>query len=598
MKIIGTVRTFAGLACATSLLAGLTGVVASAAPAAAAFEPKLSYFKCPPKSLPAGVQCARLTVPLDWQNPNDGRTTTIDVRVMRSKEGKGGLTFNPGGPGGSGIESFPAIYSLLPADVASAFDFVGWDPRGVGDSGPKITGPARPFAGLILAPGESGEAEIAGTKPGSPAAKAGLVKGDIITKVSDRAINNVADVLAELSESVPGDSLVVEFRRGGASREVTMIVGSQASGCQYPDLYPPSTGPVDWREFWQKWADENGAANAACLAANSDSAPYVGTWQVIRDLNALRVALGYSAWNYWGMSYGTRIGYAYARTFPSKLRALIMDGSMPAGETMYGLGTSFPSNLWISTQLFPALAAPETARKITVIEDYLDATVLALPDGTEFTRWDWAEQFRLLLTAQSQYPAARALINNLYGGITAKTPGARAKQLAVVATIAEGVRSVIKDSAKGVPVQTLVNCSDLHDRPTVAELATASEPIARNFGTTSPTFISNSAACFGLAPKDLSPAVSSAPGMTNLKTPPLFVLSSGDAATPWVWGRSLANTFVGSRTITYDSTQHVAYLFTPSDCVNAPVTEYLLTLKLGPRNLGCAYSPEKPAPQR
>ena len=84
MKIRVTVRTLAGLACATSLLAGLTGVVASAAPAAAAFEPKLSYFKCPPKSLPAGVQCARLTVPLDWQNPNDGRTTTIAVRVMRS----------------------------------------------------------------------------------------------------------------------------------------------------------------------------------------------------------------------------------------------------------------------------------------------------------------------------------------------------------------------------------------------------------------------------------------------------------------------------------------------------------------------------------
>jgi pimeloyl-ACP methyl ester carboxylesterase len=579
--------------------AGLTLTpVASAAQAAAAFEPKLSYFKCPPKSLPAGVQCARLTVPLDWQNPNDGRTTTIDVRVMRSKEGKGGLTFNPGGPGGSGIEAFPAVYSALPDDVASTFDFVGWDPRGVGGSGPKITGPAQPFVGLDLESVKSGGAEVAGTKPGSPAAKAGLVKGDFIIKVSDRAISNAADVVAEVRESVPGDSLVVEFRRGGASREVTIIVGSQEASCEYPDPVPPSTGPVDWREFWQKVADEYGAANAACLAANPDSAPYVGTWQVIRDLNALRAALGYSAWNYWGMSYGTRIGYAYARTFPSKLRALIMDGSMPAGETMYGLGTSFPSNMWISTQLFPALAAPETARKITVIEDYLDATVVALPDGTEFTRWDWATQFGQLLTAQSQYPTARALVNNLYGGITAKTPGARAKQLAVVASIAERVRAVMEGSEKGVQVQVLVNCSDVHDRPTVAELAAASEPIARNFGTTSPIFMGNSAICFGLDPKDLSPAVSSASGMINLKTPPLFVLSSGDAATPWVWGRSLANTFVGSRTITYNSTQHVSYLFTPSDCVNAPVTEYLLTLKRIPRNIECAYSPDKPAPQR
>lgn len=100
MKLTGTARSLAGVVCATALVAGLSGAMAPVAPAAAAFEPKLSYYKCPPKTLPAGVQCAKLTVPLDWQNPNDGRTTTIDVRVKRSKEGKGGLTFNPGGPGG------------------------------------------------------------------------------------------------------------------------------------------------------------------------------------------------------------------------------------------------------------------------------------------------------------------------------------------------------------------------------------------------------------------------------------------------------------------------------------------------------------------
>ena len=66
MKLQDTTRRLFADVCATALLAGV-----------------------------AGVQCAKLTVPLDWQNPNDGRTTTIAVRVMRSKEGKGGLTFNP-----------------------------------------------------------------------------------------------------------------------------------------------------------------------------------------------------------------------------------------------------------------------------------------------------------------------------------------------------------------------------------------------------------------------------------------------------------------------------------------------------------------------
>ena len=606
MRSTLTARRIAGVVCTIALLAGVAGVVAPAAPAVAplaeAFEPTLSYFKCPPKSLPVGVQCAKLTVPLDWQNPSDGRTTTIDVRVKRSKEGKGGLTFNPGGPGGSGVEAFPGVYSLLPDDVVAKFDFVGWDPRGVGGSGLKLAGPAQPFVGLGLVPGGSGGAEISGTKPGSPAAKAGLVKGDIITKVSDRVMSNGADVVAEVRESVPGDSLVVEFLRGGASREVTVIVGSVDSGCQYGTVapaYPPATGPVDWQVYWQQAADQIAAINTACLAANPDSAPYLGTWQVIRDLDALRAALGYSTWNYWGMSYGTRIGHAYARTFPNRLRAVVMDGSLPSAETTYGLATSFPANAWVSLQLFPALAAPAAARKMTVIEEYLNGTVVALPDGTELTRWDWAEQFRSLLGSQSQYPTAVAFVNNLYAGITAATPAERAKGLEVAAMISESQRALLEEQAlEMAAVFVFVNCSDLHDRVTPSELAAASESIERNYGTARPYSMGLNAACFGLPPEDLSPAIPSGSSMIALKTPPVFVLSSGDTATPWVWGRNLANTFVGSSTITYESTQHVDYLFTPSECVNAAVTDYLITLKAPPRHRQCTYSPGGPVALR
>ncbi len=606
MRSTLTARRIVGVVCTIALLAGVAGVVAPAAPAvspvAEAFEPTLSYYKCPPKSLPVGVKCAKLTVPLDWQNPSDGRTTTIDVRVKRSKEGKGGLTFNPGGPGGSGVEAFPGVYSLLPDEVVSKFDFVGWDPRGVGGSGPKLTGPAEPFVGLGLVPGGTGGAEIGETKPGSPAAKAGLVKGDIITKVSDRVISNTADVVAEVSESVPGDSLVVEFRRGGASSEVTVIVGSKESGCQYGTVapaYPPATGPVDWKVYWQQAADQIAAVNTACLAASPDSAPYLGTWQVVRDLDALRAALGYSTWNYWGMSYGTRIGHAYARTFPNRLRAMVMDGSLPAAETTYGLATSFPANAWVSLQLFPALAAPAAARKMTVIEEYLNGTVVALPDGTELNRWDWAEQFRTLLGSQSQYPTAVAFVNNLYAGITAATPAERAKGLEVVASISEAQRALLEEQAeKTNAIFVFVECSDLHDRVTPSELAAASESIERNYGTARPYSMGLSAACFGLPPGDLSPAIPSGSSMIALKTPPVFVLSSGDTATPWIWGRNLANTFVGSSTITYESTQHVDYLFTPSECVNAAVTDYLITLKLPPRHRQCTYSPGGPVALR
>jgi len=512
MNIIRRAQSITGAFCATVLLASGAGAIApgSAAriPAADTFTPTLSYYTCPPKSKPAGVRCAWLTVPLDWHTPNDGRTTRIDVRVMRAPGGNGGLTFNPGGPGGSGIEAFPAFYSLLPDAVASQMDFVAWDPRGVGASGPKV------------------------------------------------------------------------------------------AGCSYPEPLPPATGPVDWNAFWQETAKTYAASSSACVAANPESAPYVGTWQVIRDLDALRAALGYSVWNYWGMSYGTRIGYAYASTFPKRLRALIMDGSVMADETVYRFGTSFPANYWISRQLYPSLAAPSAPRKIRVIEAYLNDTVLTLPDGKEFTRWDFAEQFRFLLSSQSQYPTARALVNFLYRGITASAPADRERALEVVAEIFTFLRTITEQSKKGAAIQVLVNCSDFHDRPTVEQLAAASDPVSRNYGVTAPAFMGNSASCFGLVPESLSPAVPRAPGAIALKTPPVFVLSSGDAATPWVWGRSLANEFIGSSTITYDGTQHVAYLFVPSDCVNDPVTRYLMTLERPAKNVNCAYSPGSSAPRR
>jgi pimeloyl-ACP methyl ester carboxylesterase len=501
----GTTRRLPAVLTATLLTMGILGAVTSAASAAvpmtAVFKPSLTYYKCPPKTLPVGVQCARLSVPLDWKTPTDGRTTTIEVRVMRSKEGGGGLTFNPGF-GASGIKGFPVFHSKLPDEVLSRFDFVGWDPRGVGGSGLKL------------------------------------------------------------------------------------------EGCSLPTVHPAETGPVDWQQFWQDTYAQYAAANAACVAANPDAAPYLGTWQVIRDLDALRAVLGYTQWNYWGMSYGTRIGNAYARTFPNRLRALVMDGSVMANETIYRAGTSFPASFAVTAEMFPALAAPDAVRKLRVIQTYLDSAVLALPDGTRLTRWEWVDHYRTLLGSQREYPGIILYIDSLYTGIAGKTPADRRKALKVVATISGKMRAFTTNlRMERGPLFAVVNCSDLHDRPTAEQLVSASQTVELNYGVTQPFLMGNSALCSGLDPAGLSPAVPSSSGMVVLEKPPVFVLSRGDNATPWVWGRSLANMFTGSSTISYDGTQHVAYLQTPSDCVNEAVTTYLLTLERPARDLGCAYVP-------
>lgn len=89
----------------------------------------------------APIQCGWVTVPVDYARP-DGPTIKLAVDRARStggkKERQGSLIYNPGGPGGSGMR-FPARVTdenPLWTKTARAYDFVGFDPRGVGHSAP------------------------------------------------------------------------------------------------------------------------------------------------------------------------------------------------------------------------------------------------------------------------------------------------------------------------------------------------------------------------------------------------------------------------------------------------------------------------------
>ncbi len=91
---------------------------------------------CVERSL-KGLQCATLTVPKDYANPSAGTFAIAMVRSKatgRSDQRRGTLFFNPGGPGVSGVSTAPDVVSALPSDLRRRFDFVTWDPRGVGRS--------------------------------------------------------------------------------------------------------------------------------------------------------------------------------------------------------------------------------------------------------------------------------------------------------------------------------------------------------------------------------------------------------------------------------------------------------------------------------
>ncbi len=86
------------------------------------------------------LDCAHLTVPLDYAKPSG---ETVRVGLLRHKAAKqriGSLVVNPGGPGGSGTATAASLAKTpAAAPLLDRFDLVGFDPRGVGTSEPRIT---------------------------------------------------------------------------------------------------------------------------------------------------------------------------------------------------------------------------------------------------------------------------------------------------------------------------------------------------------------------------------------------------------------------------------------------------------------------------
>lgn len=105
-----------------------------------------------------GFECATFTRPLDRSTP-DGEQVHLAVvkfpATGTASQHLGTLFLNPGGPGQSGVGLSKIVY-LLPESVRASFDFVTYDPRGIGASTPALGGrgctipkPTRPATGKV-----------------------------------------------------------------------------------------------------------------------------------------------------------------------------------------------------------------------------------------------------------------------------------------------------------------------------------------------------------------------------------------------------------------------------------------------------------------
>ncbi|CAM5621434.1 Tripeptidyl aminopeptidase OS=Streptomyces griseorubiginosus OX=67304 GN=tap_8 PE=3 SV=1 [Streptomyces griseorubiginosus] len=110
--------------------------------AARAAKAGIDWADCPADwGIAKPVQCGWVSVPLDYAKPNGKQIKLAVDRIGNTgtpAERQGALVYNPGGPGGSGMRFPLRVVNKNPiwANVSKAYDFVGFDPRGVGHSAP------------------------------------------------------------------------------------------------------------------------------------------------------------------------------------------------------------------------------------------------------------------------------------------------------------------------------------------------------------------------------------------------------------------------------------------------------------------------------
>ncbi len=75
-------------------------------------------------------------------------------------------------------------------------------------------------------------------------------------------------------------------------------------------------------------------ASEACLSGLRGDPRYYTTTVAVRDLDRVRAALGYERLNVYGVSYGTRVALQYLRSYPARVRTVVLDGVIAADQVL------------------------------------------------------------------------------------------------------------------------------------------------------------------------------------------------------------------------------------------------------------------------
>jgi pimeloyl-ACP methyl ester carboxylesterase len=333
----------------------------------------------------------------------------------------------------------------------------------------------------------------------------------------------------------------------------------------------------------------------ACARNAGPLLNHMSTEAVARDLDLLRQGVGDRQLTFVGFSYGTLLGATYANIFPSKSRALVLDGNVdPALRTSNGAeyDRQRAQGFELALDAFLkrcdaegdkcAYSDGDPRAKFDEVRDHLRTQPITLPSGQVVTHDGYIGRVSGDLYAPTRFKALAAWLQNVYAvlhpGVAVFTaqaellpPLANKRGLADVrAGLTGDTEYLYDDSYYGV------NCTD---KPFV-RVPQLFPVLAAKWERESPTFGRQQAASDLLTCATWPvPRPDRWAGPWHRRTPnPVVVVGNYyDPATQYEFSKRMARQLGNARLISVDSFGHC--ILGDSAGADALVTDYLVNLK-------------------
>ena len=312
-----------------------------------------------------------------------------------------------------------------------------------------------------------------------------------------------------------------------------------------------------------------------CVGKNREILDFVGTNNSARDMNSIRIALGEEQISYFGFSYGSELGAAWATMFPETVRAAVLDGA--ADPEADALESSLQQLRGFEISLATFLNRCSEDEDCVFHNDgasaeAFDALLIALEENPvpgEANRPPVNRDVAIGASVQAMY--SESLWPSLERSLADAQEGDGGGLLALF----DSYFQRLPDGSYGNELEAFqsISCADTTDRPTVEEAKEEAILFNEIAPRLAPDGSAGSYFCT-FFPQAADPRIT----ITGSGAGPIVVIgTTGDPATPFDSTVRMSNTLEDGRLVIVEADQHTGYGV--NRCVIDVVNDALIDLK-------------------